>query len=347
MILLVLGGLAALVAGAELLVRGASRLAIALGLAPLVVGLTVVAYGTSAPEMAVSLGAALSEKGDLALGNAVGSNIFNVLAILGISALARPLLVGLSVIKRDVPVMIGSALLLWILALDGRLGRVDGVVLFALAVLYTWITVRFGSRASETSDARPPVPPGRLGVSLVLVLLGLALLVIGARWLVQGATDLAKTLGLSELIIGLTIVAAGTSLPEAATSIVATLRNQRDIAVGNIVGSNIFNVLAILGAAAIAAPRGIPVPEAAWNLDLPMAIAVAVACLPIFFSGGRISRPEGAFFLLCYVLYVGVLVRSHPLSPSGLVVALLLALVGLVPPIWFGVEKLRRRGATR
>ncbi|PKO63691.1 MAG: sodium:calcium antiporter, partial [Betaproteobacteria bacterium HGW-Betaproteobacteria-17] len=248
-------GLVALVIGAEAMVRGASRLAVSWGISPLVVGLTVVAFGTSAPEMAVSVGAALSGTSDLAIGNVVGSNIANILLILGISALVAPLLVHEQIIRQEVPVMIGATLLVVAMALDGGIGRIEAGLLFALVMAYTVFLVVQSRRASKDAEAEfaSEIPTSQWdrhwGVQAALVIGGLALLVLGADWLVGAAVVFAKYFGVSDLVIGLTVVAVGTSMPEIATSLIAALRGQRDIAVGNVIGSNIFNLLAVLGAA--------------------------------------------------------------------------------------------------
>lgn len=305
-------GLALLLAGAELLVRGASRLAALAGVAPLVIGLTVVAYGTSAPELAVSLRSAFAGQADIALGNVIGSNVFNVLFILGLSALLAPLIVKKQLVRVDVPIMVGVSLVVPLLALDGRIGRLDGVILAVGSVAYTILVLRVG-RHSEQEPEVPSVAPvirnrRNVALSVVFVAVGLGMLVLGARWLVDAAVLIARAAGMSELIIGLTLVAAGTSLPEVATSLVAAVRGERDIAVGNVVGSNIFNLLAVLGGTAALSPAGIPVSRGALTFDLPVMVAVAVACLPIFFTGHRIDRWEGALFLAYYAVYVGFLV---------------------------------------
>jgi len=304
-------GLVALIVGAELLVRGAARLAVGFGISPLVVGLTVVAFGTSSPELAVSVGSALSGQADIALGNVVGSNIFNVLFILGVSALIGTLVVAQQLIRLDVPLMIGVSILLLLLGLDGRIGLVDGLLLFAGVVVYTVFAVYQSRKESKLVEAEYDHEygqDGRMGLwrilrNIGLVIVGLVLLVVGARWLVDGAVSIARALELSELVIGLTIVAVGTSLPEVATSVIASLRGERDIAVGNIVGSNLFNIMAVLGLTAAVAPNGVQVPVAALQFDIPFMIAVAVACLPVFFTGYRIARWEGALFLAYYVAY--------------------------------------------
>lgn len=344
-VLILVAGLVLLVAGAELLVRGSSRFAAALGVTPLVIGLTLVAFGTSAPELAVSVQAALSGRPAIALGNVIGSNIFNVLAILGLSALIQPLVVHRTLVRRDVPIMIALSGLVYLMALDGRLSRGDGVVLLLGAAVYN--VIAFRAAKHHPADLPPlelPASTGRgfAARQILLALAGLALLVLGSRWLVDGATAIARALSVSELVIGLTIVAAGTSLPELATSLLATMRGQRDIAVGNIVGSNIFNLAWILGVATVLAPGGIEVPRQSLRFDVPLMVAAAVACLPVFVSRLRISRAEGALFLGSYVGYLIILARESEGKPvAGLNWAILAALVIL--PSWHAARGLRRR----
>lgn len=314
LLLFVVGG-ALLIGGAELLVRGASRLAIAAGISPLVVGLTVVAFGTSSPEMAVTVSSAFAGEADVAVGNVIGSNIFNVLFILGLSAVIAPLVVAQQLVRLDVPIMIGSSVLALVLALDGAVGRFDGLVLFAGIATYTIFLIRKSRAeaapvAAEYEEAFGGAEPRGSSpvVNLLFILLGLGLLVLGARWLVQAAVTTATALGVSELVIGLTIVAAGTSLPEVATSVLAAIRGERDIAVGNVVGSNLFNLLAVLGLGGIVAPDGVPVSAGALSFDFPVMIAVAVATLPVFLTGYTIARWEGFIFLGYYAAYTGYLV---------------------------------------
>jgi cation:H+ antiporter len=310
-------GLMALVIGAESLVRGASRLALGFGMSPLVIGLTIVSFGTSAPEIAVSVGAALKGTTDIAIGNVVGSNIFNVLFILGISALVTPLVVNSQLIRQEVPVMIGVSGLLILLALDGNVGHLDAGLLFTLAIAYTVFLVVQSRRDTQAAEARlaQETPQGsnwdrHWTVQVLLIVGGLALLVLGARWLVGSAVAFAKALGVSDVIIGLTIVAAGTSLPEVATSVMAAIRGERDIAVGNVVGSNIFNILACLGLSGLAAADGLVVAPAVLNFDLWVMLAVAVACLPIFFTGREIARWEGGVFFAYYAAYAAYVVLA-------------------------------------
>jgi cation:H+ antiporter len=306
-------GLVLLVAGGELLVRGASRLAVMAGISPLVVGLTVVAFGTSSPELAVSIQASVDGNADIALGNVVGSNIFNVLFILGLSAMIGRLVVQQQLIQRDVPIMIGVGLLLFVLALDERISRLDGAVLAAGIAVYTlaliWLsrreTAAVRAEYDEAFGADEPPAAGLRGAlpAVAQTLVGLGLLVFGANWLVESAVNVASALGVSSLIIGLTIIAAGTSLPEVVTSLIAAFRGERDIAVGNVVGSNIFNILAVLGITSIVSGSGVAVAGAALRFDIPVMLAVMIACLPIFFTRHAIERWEGALFFAYYLAY--------------------------------------------
>ncbi|MFZ5491391.1 MAG: calcium/sodium antiporter [Pseudomonadota bacterium] len=322
-VLLLIVGLILLVGGAELLIRGAVRLAMATGLSPLVVGLTVVAFGTSAPELAISIDAALSGTPAIAVGNVVGSNIANVLLILGLSALVAPLLVARQLIRLDVPLMLAVSVLVMLMALDGRIGRLEGVSLVLGAVAYTALVLRLARREPAAASADAEELPGASAPAvwwrdLALVLVGLLLLVVGARALVAAAVAIALGFGVSELVVGLTVVAVGTSLPEIAASAVAALRGQTEMAVGNVVGSNIFNLLAVLGASSAVAAGGLPVSAAARTFDLPVMTAVAFACLPIFFTGHRIARWEGGLFLAYYVAYTAYLLldgTGHDAAP--------------------------------
>jgi cation:H+ antiporter len=283
------------------------------------VGLTVVAYGTSTPELVVSVRAGLAGNPDLALGNVVGSNIFSVLFILGVAGLVAPLAVARQLVRLEVPIMIGVSLLVWAMARDGAVDRRDGLLLTAGIATYTIWSIRRSRREEADRRAATPGPPaegaaggrGRALLSgLLLVGVGLVLLVVGARYFVDGSVALARLLGVSDLVIGLTIVAAGTSLPEVATSVVATLRGERDIAIGNVVGSNIYNVLAVLGVSALVTPGGLRVAPALLAFDLPVMVAVAVACLPIFLTGYSIARLEAATFLGFYLAYAAYLVLA-------------------------------------
>lgn len=307
--LLLVAGVALLYLGGEALVRGAVRLARSLGIAPLVIGLTVVAFGTSMPEMFANLTAVSSGVPSVAFGNVVGSNIANLALILGAASLVRPLRTTSRVVMREVPVMIGVGALLALTFLDGRLGRVEGAVFLALLVAYVVVQARSGdTREAEEQfagefGAEPPAPrPGRQrAVALLFVALGLALLVLGARLLVAGAVAIARGLGVPELVIGLTLVAVGTSLPELVTSVVAARRGEADIATGNVVGSNVFNVLGILGVSALVRP--LPLPAAGGWRDLAVMIGVSLLVWPFLRSGMRLGRAEGALLLVVYAAY--------------------------------------------
>lgn len=318
-ILMFVGGLVALVAGAELLVRGASRLALSLGISPLVVGLTIVAIGTSSPEVAVSVGAVLNGQTDIAVGNVVGSNILNVLFILGVSALIVPLVVNIQIVRQEVPIMIGASLLLLSFGLDGVLSRLDSLLLLGLLVAYIAFLVvqsRRQTRAEAASGVAATDPRAKpaLPVQVLLIAAGLGLLVVGSGWLVDASIAFARLIGVSDLVIGLTIVAAGTSMPEVATSIMAALRKERDIAIGNVIGSNIFNILGCLGLAGVVSDSGLLLARSLMNFDIWVMLAVAFACLPVFIGGRSIARWEGAMFLFYYVAYAAYLIlaaQSH------------------------------------
>jgi cation:H+ antiporter len=326
-IVLVAIGIVALIFGADWLVRGAASLAARTGMSSVVIGLTVVAFGTSAPELAVSLGGALrgDEGGSLALGNVIGSNIANILLALGIAAaVGGGLIVVQRIVRIDVPIMIGLSVLVLVMALDERLGRVDGVILTAGLVTYTSWTVIAARRdrsiaieAQYTEGLDVEELAGQpLWRDLLLLVAGLGLLVLGSQSLVEGASDIAADLGVSDLVIGLTVVAVGTSMPEIATTVLAVMRGQRDLAVGNAIGSNIFNILSVLGITALVVPDPIPVAEAALQVDLPVMVIVAVATLPIFANGYELKRWEGTMFVALYVGYIVWLVLDA--TDSGL-----------------------------
>lgn len=306
-------GLVLLLFGASILVKGAGSLAAGWGISPLIIGLTVVAYGTSAPEMAVSVAGSLSGAPDVALGNVLGSTVCNVLLILGLSALAGTLLVNSRLVHIEVPLVVVLAVLVFMLAFDGGLSRLDGLMLLLIAIGYTFFTVKAARKGNSDDALAADIDVKDLAArpwyfNLGLVAIGVAALVGGSQFLVASATDIAQAFGLSDLVIGLTVVAIGTSLPEIATSITATIKGDRDIAVGNVIGSNIFNLSAVLGLAGLVSPSGIPVAESLLRFDFPILIAVTAACLPIFFTGHKVMRWEGAVFLAYYVAYVAYLV---------------------------------------
>lgn len=319
-------GLLFLVAGAELLVRSAAGMARDLGVAPVIVGLTVVAFGTSAPELAISIRAVLAGQGAIAVGNVVGSNIANLLLIIGLAAAIVPLRVSAKVVRHEVPIMVVVSLLAFLLAANGVIGRAEGLLLVVLLVAYVAFQVfeaRRANRATRREYAEEyPVPdlPHKGGTlkRLALLVAGLGVMLLGANWLVESASALARALGVSELVIGLTIVAVGTSAPELATSLVAAQRGQRDIAVGNAIGSNVFNLLCVLGITAFVAPAPLQIPQAALAFDLPVMVAAAIACLPIFWTRYTVRRWEGLLFLAYYAVYLAWLLLSataHEMLP--------------------------------
>ncbi|MHB1046872.1 MAG: calcium/sodium antiporter [Thermoanaerobaculia bacterium] len=310
-------GIVLLVVGADLLVRGASRLSLSIGLSPLIVGLTVVSFGTSAPELAVSMKAAFAGTTEMAFGNVVGSNICNVLLILGLAALAAPLEIAPAVLRRDLPVLLALSLLTALLASDGRLGAVDGLVLLAGGLAHAVVSIRQERRGPDAAAAEAPLPVRRHGRLLdgLSILAGLVLLVAGADLLVGAAVKFARAAGVSDLVVGLTVVAVGTSLPEIAASVLASLRGARDIAVGNVVGSNVLNLAIVLALTAIVAPGGVVVPAEALRFDTPVMLAAAFLCLPVFLRDRRVSRGEGLLFVLLYALYTTWIALKAQESP--------------------------------
>lgn len=320
----IFGGLVVLVVGAELLVRGSVRLAERLGVSSLLIGLTVVGFGTSTPELVTSVQAALVGSPGIAVGNIVGSNIFNILAILGLAAMIQPLAVASTALKRDGVVVIGVSVLFTAIGFMWTLDRITAVMLLLLLVAYiafAWRQERTATGDSHTAafekaealeEADPAIRPRPVRAEgatmlawlqpLLLALGGLALLVFGARFFVGGSIELARLLGISETVIGLTIVAAGTSMPELATSAMAAFRRQADVAIGNVLGSNVYNILGIGGATALIAPTDIP-PQIV-SFDNPVMVGVSALLLVLLYSGRKLSRWEGALLFICYVVYV-------------------------------------------
>lgn len=322
--LLILGGLVALTFGADLLIKGASNIAGRFGIPAIVIGLTVVAFGTSAPEMAVSVNGAWGGQADIAVGNVLGSNIFNILFILGLSALIAPLSVHLQVIRVEVPIMVAAAVFTYFFSLDGKIERAEGLMAFGLLAVYILFQLRNSvqqnrNKSAETLEAekelKESLKASRVWQDWARILGGLALLVVGADKFVEGAVEIARGFGVSELVIGLTIVAAGTSLPEVATSVIAAFKKQTDIAVGNVVGSNIFNSLGVLGLAGSVSPKPVAVSSQALNFDFPISIAASLLCFPLFLRGLKIGRFEGFGFFAIYVGYVAFLVMDQLGNP--------------------------------
>ncbi|WP_255727600.1 calcium/sodium antiporter [Nesterenkonia sp. DZ6] len=375
-LLLLLGGFVLLVGGGEALVRGAASLGRTVGLSSLIIGLTVVSFATSAPELAVSTGAALSGSPGLAVGNVVGSNIANILFVMGLTAIFGALFVKIQLIKADIPIMIGLSGLALLMALDGGYSLLDGIVLLGLLLAYLVVTLVMARRQTrreareeaERLDVDTVLAGGSVRltkglrtsklravlIDVLLVLGGVALLVVGAQMLVTASTTIAMVLGVSDLIIGLTIVAIGTSLPELATSIIAALRGERDMAVGNLVGSNIFNIGAVLGITAIIAPDGVEVASAAVNFDLPVMIAVALVLLPLAFTAQAIGRWEGLVLVALYSAYVVYLVlyaaghsALQPFSSAMLWFVLPITALWIAALVGYEVGVLRTRRAAR
>lgn len=308
-ILYLIGGLVGLFLGGEGLIRGSSSLALKVGISPLVVGLTVVAFGTSSPELLVSLKAALMGSSSIALGNIIGSNIANIALILGLAAVIRPLQVHANVIKREIPIMIGVSLLLVFFLIDDTVGFIEGLIFVILLIAYTIVNIFLSLK--ENKEIEKEFEEGlksklNIPTAVLFIIAGLALLFFGADLFLKGAVSLAKFFNVSDAIIGLTVVAVGTSLPELFTSIVATIKKESDIAVGNAVGSNIFNILSILGISAIIIP--IKSDQISY-FDLGVMLAAAFILLPLSYSGFRISRLEGFLLLIGYFVYVFLLIQ--------------------------------------
>jgi cation:H+ antiporter len=324
-VVLFVAGLGLLVAGAEFVVRSASRVATMLGVTPMVIGLTIVSVGTSTPELAIGIFAGLQGKGGLAVGNIAGTNVLNMLFILGLSALLRPLPLHLQIFKLELPAIVFAAGLMTVLAWDEVLSYFDGMAMLFAAAFYTVALILLTRRASPRGkkeyaeeygpETVPPIrPKWRLEARYALLLIaGIALTVLGAEFLVRGASDIARTLGVSDTVIGLTIVAIGTSAPELVTTIISTIKDDRDVAVGNLLGSSIYNILIILSVPCIIAPGGIPVePQLLW-FDIPLMAGVAIGAIPVFITGKCISRGEGGLGVAIYLAYLTWLIFFRPL----------------------------------
>lgn len=312
--LLIVVGLTALVGGAELLIRGGSRVASRLGISPIVVGLTFVSIGTSAPELAVGIDAGLQGNGGLVVGNIAGTNVVNVLLILGLSAAIRTLPLDSVTLRLDLPMMASAAVILLLLAIDGVLSTVDGIVLLFVAVAYTALIVKNSKRESPRVQAEYAeeytVPAGRLAATrdVAVLVTGTVVIVVGADWLVSGAVDLAVALDVSNALIGLTVVAIGTSAPELATTIVSTIRGDRDIAIGNLIGSSVYNIGLILGTTAVVVPGRFDLSAPLTYVDIPIMTGVALLCVPMFVVGAKITRTEGVACVAAYGVYLAYLV---------------------------------------
>ncbi|MGE2718344.1 calcium/sodium antiporter [Mycolicibacterium celeriflavum] len=319
-----LAGLTALIVGAEVMVKGGSRLAARLGISAIVVGLTVVSIGTSMPELAVGVTAASQGSGALAVGNIAGTNVVNLFLILGLSAAMVPLVLQSRTIRLELPMMAGAALLLFVLAVDGVMTRVDGVILLTGAVVYTGAVIWSGHRESQAvvrefagayagDAAEVTTPDGRRRMLREVAMLvgGIMLVVIGAEWLVDGSVGMARQFGVSDALIGLTVVAIGTSAPELVTTVMSTLRGDRDIAIGNLVGSSIYNIAFILGVTCLVPAHGLALPSSLVRIDIPIMVIVSLACIPIFITGRRVSRLEGVLMVTAYMAYLAFLLATQ------------------------------------
>jgi len=318
-ILLIAGGLVALVFGGNFLVEGASDLAKAFGIPSLVIGLTIVAFGTSSPELAVSVNAALSGNADIAIANIVGSNILNILFILGICSLIVPLTIHTQIIKRELPILILTSVTFFVLSINSQLSWLESLFLLAGAIGYTsWLVYEaiqnkqqnrelesgLNSQACENNNNLVTPSIFRLYIKpTIWIALGLVAISFGADWLVSGAIQIAHKVGVSQAIIGATIVAAGTSLPEVSASVIASIKGERDIAVGNVIGSNIYNILGILGIAGALVPDGLTVSNELLKYHYPVMLAAALLCLPFFRPGATLKKPTGMLFLFGYLGY--------------------------------------------
>lgn len=310
---LIAAGLAVLIVGAELLTRGGSAIAARFGVPPIIIGLTVVAVGTSAPELGVGIDAALKGNGALAVGNIAGTNVVNMLLILGSSALIRPLAIRMDTLRLDLPAMLFATLAMLLLALDGELSRFDGAFLVGMGIVYTILVVRAARRerrairrqyAEEYREPETDKSVGKLIRNAFMLLAGIAVIVAGSDWFVDGAVELARLWGVSDAFIGLTVVAIGTSSPELVTTLIGTIRNQRDIAIGNLLGSSVYNIVFILGTTCLISATGVPVPPNLIAIDIPVLLAVAFVCVPVFITGREVSRVEGGLFVAAYLMYL-------------------------------------------
>ena len=344
---LLLIGIALLVFGAEYLVRGSSSIAERLGISPIVIGLTVVAFGTSAPELAVSVNAALSGSNDVALGNVVGSNIANILLILGLSAaVGGGLAITQRIVRLDVPILIGVSIITYVLALNNVIGRFEGLALFVALLMYIGWLIRESRKesaavaaeyAKSIDEIEGDVAYAPLIWQIGLAVVGFIMLIVGSNFLVDSASVLARSLGVSDLVIGLTVVAVGTSLPELATSVMAAFRGERDIAVGNVIGSNLFNLMSVLGLTALFSPNGVAVSDAALELDMLVMIAATVALLPICWNGFMIKRWEGTLLAAFYVTYVTYIVLASVENSTSSTIGFAITMVASLVFLGFSV----------
>lgn len=305
-------GLVILLGSAELLVHQATKLAGLLGTSNLFIGLTITAFGTSLPELAVGISGQLSRNADVGLGNIIGSNIFNVLFVLGLAAVIRPIIVQRSNIRRDIPIILATCILFFIMAMDGNIGTVEAFLLILILAGYLYYTFRIKSSQEEKESGRGDSSKGkatqyRIPIIIGLTIISIALIIISSNWIVTGASGIAGRFGMSQFVIGLTVVAVGTSLPEIATSIAAVRQGNFDLAVGNVLGSCFFNIVAVPMAMTLVSSLPLTISSEAVWVDIPFMILALVACMPVFISGHRISRSEGVLYLFYYTLYAVML----------------------------------------
>lgn len=312
-------GLAVMIAGAELMVHGGTRIAARLGIPPIVIGLTIVAIGTSMPELAVGIDAVLQGNGDLAVGNIAGTNAVNILLILGLSAAIRPLALRPETMWLHLPAIVAASFALLFMARDGSLSRIDGGILVGASLIYTVVVVEVSRRESRAAKlpcqavGLAPAPATRHSIvsNLGALVVGIAIVVVAADWLVEGSIDLARIWGVSDEFIGLTIVAIGTSSPELVTTVVSTIRNQRDIAIGNLLGSSVYNILFILGVTCLFPSSPVPVARSLITVDIPVMAAASLLCVPVFYSNREVSRLEGLLFVSAYAAYLTYLIVTR------------------------------------
>ncbi len=297
-------GIILLYFGSEWMVRGAASLALSLSVRPMMVGLTVVAFATSAPELLVSLIAAVKGSAGVSLGNILGSNVANIGLVLGASALVRPLAVNRKLVRREIPFMIGASGLFWLVCLDGWIGRMDGIILLAGLALFLVLGIITAKKSGEAKEEGPDREGKRLVRHILFILIGMAGLVYGANLIVNSAIFIARQIGLSEIFIGLSIVALGTSLPELATSVVAGARGEHDISIGNVVGSNVFNVCMVIGTVGLFNPM--PVEPGLMRFEFPAMFGLCLILFVFCRTGFILNRLEGLFFILSFFSFIGI-----------------------------------------
>lgn len=349
-------GLAILIAGAEMFVRQAVWLAGLIGKSSLFVGLTVAAFGTSAPELAIGITGQLTHSADIGLGNVIGSNIFNVFFVLGLAALVQPMVVMRSTIYRDIPILLAICVFFYLLVLDGSVGNSEALLLMAVLAGYLYYLARISNQravvpGSDSKRGERSQSAGRILRTFALIVVSIAMMILASQWMVAGAVSMAAGLGMSQFVIGLTIVAAGTSLPEIATTLAAVRHNQHELALGNVMGSCLFNIVAIPAAMALVSSSPLPVVNEAVSVDIPIMILAIVACLPFFFSGHRLSRMEGMLFLVYYAAYALMLYYRHVpgsvLSSYQTELGLLAVPIIVVTTVFVLVQVLRDRRRRR